>query len=85
MAPLLVPTTKTCSATSTTCDCVDTSKENQVQIGQGEVEYGRLVTLLAKHKYRRALCVDVREQEDIDDETHMGELRKIRLLLESLL
>lgn len=64
----------------------DTSKEKlQVQIGQGEVEYSRVVTLLSKHKYRRALCVDIREQEGLDEESHMGELRKLRLLLESML
>ncbi len=65
----------------------DTSKERiQVQIGQGEVEYGRLVTLLAKHKYRRALCVDVREARRHQRRNpQWANPLKIRLLLESLL
>jgi sugar phosphate isomerase/epimerase len=54
----------------------------QVRVGQGEVEYGRLVNQLAKFKYDRALCVDIIPQPDIDQ---MGEMRKMRLLLESLL
>lgn len=61
----------------------DTSKDKlQVRVGQGEVEYGRLVTQLAKYNYDRALTVDITPQEGVD---HLGELRKIRLLLESLL
>ena len=61
----------------------DTSKEEfQVRIGQGEVEYGRLVTQLSRLKYNRALCVDMVPLPDID---HNAEMRKIRLLLESLL
>jgi len=54
----------------------------QVRVGQGQVEYGRLVTLLQKYKYNRALCVDIRPLDDVD---HMAEMRKFRLLLESLL
>lgn len=61
----------------------DTSKTKlQVRIGQGEVEYGRLVNLLAKANYRRALSVHITEADDID---HVAEMRKMRLLLESLL
>jgi sugar phosphate isomerase/epimerase len=61
----------------------DTNKKAlQVRVGQGEVEYGRLVTQLQKLKYNRALCVNITEMPDID---HVGELRKMRLLLESLL
>ena len=56
----------------------------EVRIGQGEVEYGRLISQLSKFKYSRALCVDFAEipGSDID---HMAEMRKMRLLLESLL
>jgi len=54
----------------------------QVRVGQGEIEYNRLVTLLQKYKYNRALSVDIRPLEDVD---HMAEMRKFRLLLESLL
>lgn len=61
----------------------DTSKERlQVRVGQGEVEYGRLVTQLNKFHYDRALCVDIAPMPDVDQN---AELRKIRLLLESLL
>lgn len=61
----------------------DTSKSTmQVRVGQGEVEYGRLVTQLNMHRYNRALCVDIQPMDDAD---HVGELRKMRLLLESLL
>ena len=61
----------------------DTTKESlQVRVGQGNVEYGRLVAQLNKVKYRRALSVHITPTEDVD---HFGELRKLRLLLESLL
>ncbi len=61
----------------------DTTKENlQVRIGQGQIEYGRLVTQLSKVHYKRALCVHIAEQPGVD---HAAEMRKMRLLLESLL
>lgn len=61
----------------------DTSKEKlQVRVGQGQVEYGRLVTQLNKFNYDRALCVDITPMDGVD---HTAELRKMRLLLESLL
>lgn len=61
----------------------DTSREQlQVRVGQGEVEYGRLVTQLNKFRYSRALSVDITPMYGVD---HFAEMRKIRLLLESLL
>ena len=61
----------------------DTSKDAfQVRVGQGEVEYGRLVNLLEQKNYNRALTVCITEMSDIE---HFGEMRKMRLLLESLL
>lgn len=61
----------------------DTNKKAlQVRVGQGEIEYGRLISMLLKQKYHRALCVNITEQEGVD---HIGELRKLRLLLESSL
>jgi sugar phosphate isomerase/epimerase len=61
----------------------DTNKKAfQVRVGQGDIEYGRLINQLQKLKYHRALCVNIAEQPDVD---HIGELRKLRLLLESLL
>ncbi|MBN2475597.1 MAG: sugar phosphate isomerase/epimerase [Pirellulales bacterium] len=61
----------------------DTSKDQlQVRVGQGQVEYGRLVNQLNKVRYDRALCVDILPMPDTD---HLAEMRKMRLLLESLL
>jgi sugar phosphate isomerase/epimerase len=63
----------------------DTSKDKlQVRVGQGDIEYGRLATQLNKFHYQRALCVHM---HDLDDPgfDHLSEMRKLRLLLESLL
>jgi len=61
----------------------DTTKDTlQVRVGQGLVEYGRLVTQLISFKYNRALCVDILPIPDVEQNP---EIRKIRLLLESLL
>ena len=61
----------------------DTSKDQfQVRVGQGLVEYGRLVNQLNKVQYDRALCVDIMPLADVDQ---FAEMRKMRLLLESLL
>jgi sugar phosphate isomerase/epimerase len=59
----------------------DTTKDNlQVRIGQGEIEYSRLITQLQMMNYNRARCVHIAPVEGVD---HVGELRKMRLLLES--
>jgi len=61
----------------------DTTKDQlQVRVGQGDVEYGRLVNQLSKVRYDRALCVDLQPLPEVDQLT---EMRKMRLLLESLL
>jgi len=61
----------------------DTSKDElQVRVGQGQVEYGRLVNQLNKVRYDRALSVDLGPLPDVDQ---LAEMRKMRLLLESLL
>jgi sugar phosphate isomerase/epimerase len=61
----------------------DTNKKAfQVRVGQGEIEYARLISQLQKLKYTRALGVNIVEQDGVD---HVGELRKLRLLLESSL
>lgn len=63
----------------------DTTKEQlQVRVGQGQVEYGRLVVQLNKVNYQRALCVDIRDLPDSGID-HSAEMRKLRLLLESLM
>lgn len=61
----------------------DSKKDKlQVRVGQGEIEYGRLITQLQTVGYDRALCVDMTPMEDMD---MRQELRKLRLLLDSLL
>jgi sugar phosphate isomerase/epimerase len=61
----------------------DTSRtQMQVRVGQGEVDYGKLVNLLRRVGYDRALCVNIQPMPDVD---HAAELRKLRLLLESLI
>lgn len=60
-----------------------TPEELQVRVGQGIIEYGKLINLLKKANYDRALCVDIQPMPDSDID-HDGELRKLRLLLESL-
>jgi sugar phosphate isomerase/epimerase len=60
-----------------------TPEQLQVRVGQGIIEYGKLINLLKKAKYDRALCVDIQPVPDSDID-HDGELRKLRLLLESL-
>jgi sugar phosphate isomerase/epimerase len=59
-----------------------TQKELQVRVGQGEVDYGKLVNQLRKVNYSRCLCVHIAPMPEVD---HIGELRKMRLLLESLI
>jgi sugar phosphate isomerase/epimerase len=61
----------------------DTTKDQlQVRVGQGVIEYGKLIAQLSRFHYDRALCVDIAPLADVDQS---AELRKMRLLLESLL
>jgi sugar phosphate isomerase/epimerase len=61
----------------------DSTKSNlQVRVGQGEVDYGKLVQQLARVSYDRALSVHMTPIEGFD---HRAEMRKMRLLLDSLL
>jgi sugar phosphate isomerase/epimerase len=55
----------------------------QVRVGQGEVEYGRLISQLARCNYNRLLTVDMREQPDPPFPME-PEVRKLKYLLESL-
>lgn len=59
-----------------------TKEEMHVRIGQGEIDYGKLISQLEAENYNRALSVHVPPIEGFD---HRAEMRKIRLLLESLL
>lgn len=65
----------------------DTGKkpgEFQVRIGQGEIEYGRIVNLLERNGYDRALTVSVLDSLDNPFDV-LIEVRKLKLLLESLI
>jgi sugar phosphate isomerase/epimerase len=55
----------------------------QLRIGQGEIEYGRVISHLARHNYDRVLTVDIR---DIPEPPYPmePEVRKLKYLLESL-
>ena len=63
----------------------DTSpSEMQVPVGLGEVDYSRLVSVLERCDYQRALSVDLLPSY-ADKIDRALEMRKLRLLLESLL
>ena len=65
----------------------DTGKkpgEFQVRIGQGEIEYGRIVNLLERNGYNRALTVSILDTLDSPFDV-LVEVRKLKLLLESLI
>jgi sugar phosphate isomerase/epimerase len=55
----------------------------QVRVGQGEVEYGRIVSQLSRHEYERALTVDIRDSGEAPFPME-PEVRKLKYLLESL-
>lgn len=55
----------------------------QVHVGQGEIEYGRLIAQLSRHRYDRLLTVDLRDLPDAAYPTE-PEVRKLKYLLESL-
>ncbi|MBV8555326.1 MAG: sugar phosphate isomerase/epimerase [Planctomycetaceae bacterium] len=65
----------------------DTGKnpgEFQVRVGQGEVEYGRIVSQLERHGYDRALTIAILDRPDNPFDVEV-EVRKLKLLLESLI
>lgn len=55
----------------------------QVRIGQGDIEYGRLISQLARQRYDRVLSVDIRDIPDAPF-AMAPEIRKLKYLLESL-
>jgi len=59
-----------------------TKNKMHVRVGQGEVDYGRLISQLSNAGYDRALTVHMPPIEGYD---HRAEMRKMRLLLESFL
>jgi sugar phosphate isomerase/epimerase len=61
----------------------DSTKEKlQVRVGQGLIDYGKLIGQLQKVGYDRALSIKMTPLEGFD---HRAEMRKMRLLLDSLL
>ena len=59
-----------------------TKADFNVRVGQGEIDYGKLISQLAHAGYDRALSIDM---PPVEGQDHRAELRKLRLLLESLL
>jgi sugar phosphate isomerase/epimerase len=55
----------------------------QLRIGQGEIEYGKVVAMLARHRYDRTLTVDIHDIPDAPFAME-PEVRKLKYLLESL-
>ena len=57
-------------------------KKFQVCVGQGEIEFGQIIARLLQHGYHGGLSVDIIPEKDLDV---AQEMRKMRLLMESLL
>jgi len=55
----------------------------QVRVGQGQVEYGRIISQLARARYERALSVDIHDRPEPDYPMD-PEVRKLKYLLESM-
>lgn len=55
----------------------------QVRVGQGEVEYGRVISHLSRFHYNRLLSVEINDQPDAPYSMET-EVRKLKYLLESL-
>ncbi|WP_169976578.1 sugar phosphate isomerase/epimerase family protein [Tautonia rosea] len=65
----------------------DTGKnpgEEQVRVGQGKVDYARIVTILERHGYNRSLTVALINHGTCSFDVEV-EVRKMKLLLESLI
>jgi len=65
----------------------DTGKgpgEFQVRVGQGQIEYGRIISQLERHGYNRALTVSIHDRIENPFRIEV-EVRKLKLLLESLI
>ncbi len=58
--------------------------EFQVRVGQGQVEYARIVNLLQRHGYNRGLTVAIIDRPDNPFDREV-EVRKLKLLLETLI
>lgn len=61
-----------------------TPQQVQVQVGLGDVDYGRLISQLEKFRYDRCLSVELLPDQ-MDKQQRTLELRKLRMLIDSLL
>lgn len=64
----------------------DTGKgisQYQVRIGQGQVDFGKIIHNLEKCNYKRALSIDIQDQPEISFQIE-PEIRKLKFLLESM-
>jgi sugar phosphate isomerase/epimerase len=64
-------------------DTGNAPEQFQVRIGQGELEYGKIISQLDRCRYDRALTVDIRDVPDNPFPVE-PEVRKLKYLLESL-
>ncbi len=55
----------------------------QVRVGQGEIEYGRIITQLSRQNYDRILTVDIHDSPEVPFPME-PEVRKLKYLLESM-
>ena len=58
--------------------------EFQVRVGQGQIEYARIVTQLQRYGYNRSLTVAIIDRPDNPFDREV-EVRKLKLLLETLI
>jgi sugar phosphate isomerase/epimerase len=58
--------------------------EVQTQVGLGDLDYAKLISVLEKHRYERALCVDLIPEKTVPEQRAL-EMRKLRMLLDTLL
>ena len=62
-----------------------TASQLQVQVGLGELDYSRLISQLRKENYERTLSVEILPELCEPEINRLLELRKLRMLLETLL
>lgn len=55
----------------------------QVRVGQGQVDFGKVISHLEKCKYERALSIDIQQKPEITFPVE-PEIRKLKYLLESM-
>lgn len=55
----------------------------QVHVGQGQIEYSRVIAQLSRFHYNRLLTVDIRDTQE-PEKSQEPEVRKLKFLLESL-